>query len=80
MKGSKWCDVGSCCWEMRFEILGLVLIVIATLLTIASHNSFGIVTMFIVGAVLVCYRNGLNQFSCHKQDKDEVPKAQKSKK
>tara|TARA_Y100000588_G_C14118054_1_gene866079 strand:+ start:375 stop:602 length:228 start_codon:yes stop_codon:yes gene_type:complete len=45
-----------CLWNYRLEILGLVLIVIATILTIATSNSLGIAAMFVVALVLCAHR------------------------
>ena len=61
MKDSKYCKYTACCWDYRHELLGLVLIVIATLLTIATNNSIGIAAMFLVGLGLCCGRH----LSCH---------------
>ena len=49
MKDSKYCKYTSCCWDHRHELLGIILVVIATLLTIATNNSIGIAAMFLVG-------------------------------
>jgi len=56
MKDKKNGSVVSCCWGYRHELLGLVLLVLATLLTIVTGNSLGIFAMFLVGAVLFCHR------------------------
>lgn len=60
MKNTKYCQITACCWDLRHELLGLILLIIATFLTIATANSFGIIAMFIVGGVLCCHRH----FSC----------------
>lgn len=57
MKGVKSCKTTACCLAYRHEILGLALLAIATFMTIVTWNSFGIVAMFVVGAVLCCYRH-----------------------
>jgi len=57
VKNSKYCQMTACCWAFRHELLGIVLLVIAALLTIITFNSFGIVAMFLVGGVLCCYRH-----------------------
>ena len=46
----------NCYWTHRYEILGLVLLFIATVLTIISFNSLGIAAMFIVGGFLCAHR------------------------
>lgn len=61
MKNSKYCQITACCWGYRHELLGLILLIIATFLTIATCNSFGIVGMFIVGGVLCFYKH----LCCH---------------
>lgn len=78
MGESKMCRLGSCCWDLRHEILGVILLVIATYLTIVTYNSFGIVTMFVVGAFLCGYRCGIDQVCCAKGT-DEKPGKKKSK-
>jgi hypothetical protein len=55
MEDLKECRV-SCYWTYRFELLGLVLIFIATILTIVTFNSLGIAAMFVVGAALCCHK------------------------
>lgn len=55
MDDSKECKV-SCYWTYRFEILGLILIFIATVMTIVTFNSLGIAAMFVVGAALCCHK------------------------
>ena len=57
MKNSKYCQMTACCWAFRHELIGIILLAIATFLTIVTVNSFGIVAMFLVGAVLCCYRH-----------------------
>jgi hypothetical protein len=61
MKDTKFCKTTACCWAYRHELLGLILLVIATFLTIVTANSFGIAAMFLVALVLCCYRH----LSCH---------------
>lgn len=67
----KDCTTKACLWNGRYEILGLVFLVLATFLTIRASDSFGIVAMFVVGLLLVghkhfCYR-GCHS-SCHAED------------
>ncbi len=64
MKSKKYGDVTSCCWGYRHELIGLVLLVLATILTLATGNSLGIFAMFIVGAALFCHRCWF--WHCHK--------------
>jgi hypothetical protein len=68
LKDCKW---GACSWNNRYELLGIVFLVVATILTIIAWDSFGIVAMYIVGLVCIghkhfcyfgcncqCHRNG----------------------
>ncbi|AMP90206.1 hypothetical protein [Legionella pneumophila] len=55
---------------MRFEVLEVILLIIATGLTISSGNGFGIVALFAVGVVFClcnkfcCYICSSKQLSC----------------
>ena len=62
MKDTKACAVKSCCWG-KHEIIGTIFIIVATILTILTHNSFGILGMFIVGVMLL--RNQHCNCYCH---------------
>ena len=80
----------SCCWDLRHELLGVVLLVIATFLTIITCNGFGIAAMFVIGGMLCgckhwccrCHKD----MSCHSEeghgmmcmDKEEKQPAKKS--
>lgn len=50
------CSRMHCIIKYRFELLGLVLIALATILTVVSMDSLGIVAMFIIGALLCCHQ------------------------
>ncbi|GGI80519.1 hypothetical protein [Legionella impletisoli] len=60
-------NVHSCLWAYKYELLGLVLLVIATLLTIFTLNSVGIAAMFLVALVLCGHRCLCNKCckACH---------------
>jgi hypothetical protein len=45
MDKSKCSKIGNCCWQMRHEVIGLTLLIIALYLTLATDNSFGIVAL-----------------------------------
>lgn len=57
------CSKITCLWTLRFEVLGVILLVIATVLTIATHSSLGIVALFAAGVVL-CLFNKLCCYVC----------------
>ena len=61
MKDSKYCQMTACCWGYRHELLGLILLIIASFLTILTCNSIGIAAMLLVGGLLCCYKH----LSCH---------------
>ncbi len=52
----KKCGWLLCIWGLRFDIIGLLMLVIAVFLTIYSFNDFGIVAMYLVGAAF--FANG----------------------
>ena len=56
MKSDKECSMNERCRSCWHEILGLALLVIATILTIVTCNSIGIAAMFLVALVLCCYK------------------------
>lgn len=45
-----------CCWAYKYEILGLLFLLLATILTLITFNSIGIAAMFFVGLVLCAHR------------------------
>lgn len=57
MKEDKKIKMLSCGWAHWHEVLGLILVIIATLLTLATHNACGIVALFVAGVFLCCYRH-----------------------
>ena len=61
---SKDCKTSSCWWTNRYEVLGILLLIIATALTIIAWDSFGIVAMFIVGLVLIGHKH-FCYIGCH---------------
>jgi len=66
MKDKKYCDTTAQCWGYRHELIGLVLLVLATILTVVTFSSLGIVAMFIVGLVMCCHKHlGRHCCDCH---------------
>lgn len=55
------CSKISCLWALRFEILGVILLVIATCLTIFTGDSLGIAALFAAGVILCLF----NKFCSH---------------
>jgi hypothetical protein len=72
MKGKKDCSVMACCWNYRHELSGLILLVIATLLTVFTGSSLGIFAMFLVGLVLYCHKF----WSCHRMGQEDCGSSQ----
>ena len=67
-KGSDY-DMSGCCWNAH-SIVGGVFIVIATILTLITQSGFGILGLFLVGAIL--WHKGHWGNCCDKsQSKDE---------
>ncbi len=64
MKKNKYGDVTACCWGYRHELLGVLLLVLAAILTIVTGNGLGIFAMFIVGLGLCC-RGCFHHHCCH---------------
>jgi hypothetical protein len=55
-----YCRTKAYCWVFRYEIVGLILLGIATFLTIITLSGLGIAAMFFVG-IIFC---GHKYFSC----------------
>ena len=64
MKDGNKCSVTGFCWPNRSKLVGGVFLIIAAVLTLFTLNGFGILGMFIVGAVL-CRRAAACCCSCH---------------
>jgi len=56
-KDSGSCSVRSYCSTHCVEVVGLILLVVATFLTLVTLNGFGILGLFIVGLLLVTHKN-----------------------
>jgi hypothetical protein len=54
LKDCKW---GACSWDNRYELVGVIFLVIATVLTIIAWDSFGIVAMYVVGLVCIGHKH-----------------------
>ena len=82
MKDNKYGQATSCCWGYRHELVGLILLVLATILTILTCNSFGIVAMFLVGLVLCCYKHLCchSHAHCHMSEECEATPMEKEDK
>lgn len=48
------CGKGACYADYCFEILGVVLIILGTILTLMTHSHAGIVMLFIAG-IMLCF-------------------------
>ncbi|AHE67528.1 hypothetical protein [Legionella oakridgensis] len=82
----------NCLWVHRFELLGLILLLIATILTILTANGIGIAAMFLVGLVLcahkclchktcnVCHSQHLEEDTPPWEDSEALPKKTVGKK
>lgn len=68
MKSRNNGEVVSCGWGYRHELLGVVLVVLATILTLFTGNSLGIFGMFLVGLALFCRKGWHCNCPCHGQE------------
>jgi hypothetical protein len=54
-----------CCTSHRCEILGIIFLAIATILTLLTFSGVGILGMFIVGLVFCCHKHwGCTRCNC----------------
>ena len=56
MKNNKNCQITSCGWGYRHELLGLILLIIASVLTVFTTKGLSVAAMFLVGLVLYCHK------------------------
>jgi hypothetical protein len=63
MRNMPFSKISSCIWAVRFEVLGVILLIIATVLTISTHSGLGIVALFGAGVVL-CLFNKFCYYVC----------------
>ncbi|KTC65181.1 Uncharacterised protein (plasmid) [Legionella adelaidensis] len=61
MNEEKYCETKAYCWAFRYELVGIILLIIATFLTIITLSSLAIAAMFFVGMILC----GHKYFSCN---------------
>lgn len=70
MKNADCNNMKGCYWNCFLEIFGLILIVIATVLTIATLSALGIAFLFLAGMSLCCHKcffhRGHNHGVCSK--------------
>lgn len=67
MRGMDHCSKKDCFWLYRFELVGIILLVLGTLLTLFTLSSFGIGMLVLVGGVLCLHRN-FGHSHCHSVD------------
>ncbi|ASQ47075.1 hypothetical protein [Legionella clemsonensis] len=63
MRKMEFWKISTCLWALRFEVLGVILLAIATGLTISTGNGLGIVALFAAGVVL-CLFNKFCYYAC----------------
>ncbi|HAT7755516.1 TPA: hypothetical protein RJD57_000283 [Legionella pneumophila] len=63
MRKMEFSKMSKCLWALRFEVLGVILLIIATGLTISSGNGLGIVALFAAG-VIFCLFNKFCSYVC----------------
>ena len=57
MKNTKSCQATGCCWTHRHEVLGIVLLILGTILTVITFSGLGIAAMLLVGFAMCCHRH-----------------------
>ncbi|KTD41789.1 hypothetical protein [Legionella parisiensis] len=61
------CSKTNCLWALRFEVLGVILLGIATCLTIFTGDSLGIAALFAAGVILCLFNKFCSQVCSSKQ-------------
>ncbi len=54
----------ACCTSHRCEILGIIFLALATILTLLTFSGVGILGMFVVGTVFCCHKHWGRRCHC----------------
>ena len=57
MDDEKKCNITECCKTHWYRILGIVLLVLAVILTVITFSGLGILGMFLAGLMLCCHKH-----------------------
>lgn len=57
MDDKEKCKITACCKSHGCKILGLILVVLAVILTVITFSGLGILGMFLVGMVFCCHKH-----------------------
>ena len=57
MKDEKNCKISECCKTHWYRILGIILLILAVVLTVLTFNGLGILGMFLAGLMLCCHKH-----------------------
>lgn len=59
------CKIRECCSSHRCEIVGIIFLALATVLTLITLNGMGIFGLFIVGVLMCCHKHmGCRKCNC----------------
>lgn len=54
----------ACCTSHRCEILGIIFLALATILTLLTFSGVGILGMFVVGTIFCCHKHWGRRCQC----------------
>lgn len=57
MEDAKKCKITECCKTHWYKILGVILLVLAVILTVITFSGLGILGMFLAGLMLCCHKH-----------------------
>ena len=64
MDDKKECKIAACCKSNCYGIMGMILVVLATILTLVTLNGAGILGMFLAGLVFCCHKHMSSKSCC----------------
>ncbi len=64
MDDKKECKIAACCKSNCCGIIGMILVVLATILTLITLNGAGILGMFVAGLVFCCHKHMSSKGCC----------------
>ena len=57
MDDEKKCKITECCKTHWYRVLGIILLVLAVVLTVVTFSGLGILGMFLAGLMLCCHKH-----------------------
>jgi hypothetical protein len=71
MGGLENCKKSACIWAYRFEVIGIILLILGIILTICYASGLGVAALIVMGGIL-CLHKHIGKCHCHHNHSDEM--------